>query len=434
MATVSLSSFPQKETVECPHCHSSIVLYDPRGSEFCACSFCQSHLQFIDEVPKKVGSFSAPRSKALIPLGAEGVLKGTTFKVIAFLEKEENAQYGWREYLLYNYEKGYATLSEFDGHWNVIYGNNFLPKLDKVLYGNDYIMYDDVEYRLFHKYNPKVVSLSGELDWDIKKEFLQVSEFIAPPFIISREKGREKHSHADHYRGEYLEPKEIAAAFGLDPAGFPPQTGIVSNQPSATGDQWLWSFRAALLMLLAIFVVQFFLVVTKPEKVVFNESLELAYDPQKGVNEFKPVMSPSFELMDESASLDLEMTASVTNNWLEATIVLVNEKTNQTWEVTKGVEFYEGVEGGEHWTEGSRSTAVLLSEIPAGTYHLNVYPASDSPLSNSMSVKITANEVIWRNIFAALIVLSILPLIAFVRVRHFEQKRWSNSNYSPYNQ
>ncbi|MCD0490505.1 DUF4178 domain-containing protein [Pedobacter sp. MC2016-14] len=434
MATFPLTTFPAPEDAYCPECSSSITLYDPMGSEFCVCSSCNIYIQFINEEPKKYKILNPPILKPAIPLGTEGLLDGVSFKVIAYLEMHEDgaAEYAWREYILYNYEQGYATLSEYDGHWNLLYGDNFLPDLEKPMDLTNSVMYRNVEYRLFHKYGRKITGLLGEFDWDVLVDRIRVQEFIAPPYVLVKEKTTSPRKQTNYYLGEYQEPKVIADAFKLDVNLFPAKSGILSNQPSKANEFWLWSFRASFIMMLVLVLVQLAMVYVKPEQTLMDQVFDIAYDPSKGNFEFKPFVTPSFKVTDASSAMDIVLTSGLSNNWLEATTVLVNEKTNQTWEVNAGIEYYSGVEGGESWSEGSMTTEVLLSEIPAGMYHLNVYPASGDPLRDKMSISVTINHVLWRNLLCYALLLIIVPFFCYLARAAFEKKRWRNSNYSPY--
>lgn len=463
MATTSLTSFPKPEFAVCPNCSAEIKLYDPAGSEFCTCDSCQSFLQFVNEEPVKLKNTGHFRLDTIIPLGSEGTLKDIPFKVIGILEKHEhNPAYTWHEYLLYNYEKGYATLSEYQGHWNIIFGSNFLPKLDEI--DENFVSYEGTTYRVFNRYTPYLAGVKGEFDWNVYKDKLRVSEFIAPPFIISLEKEKGVNGESHYYRGEYLEPIVVAQAFGLDFMLFPEKQGIGANQPSKAQLQWPWVFTVTLVLMLAVFVIEFIVSQVKSEKSIMAQTFDLVIEPPKvanvskpsdstglaidptvvntagmvqgspdGINEFKSFRSPTFEIEDISTSLDMELGSNqVNNNWLEATVVLVNEATNQTWEVTKGIEYYQGVEDGESWSEGELATKVLLSEIPKGKYHLNIYPASGDAGLTSMSVNIHSNTTLWRNLLVWVLVLCIYPAFLFWRMQSFERKRWMNSDFSPF--
>ncbi|MNX74940.1 hypothetical protein D3C86_1063950 [compost metagenome] len=335
--------------------------------------------------------------------------------------------------MLYNYEIGYAILSEYNGHWNLLFDKAHLPNLEKVVFGNGYVEYDGYEYKLFHKYTPKLISLLGEFDWDVVKERVKTSEFIAPPYIIARETNiGTKTKDVNYYLGEYLEPEVIAEAFKLDITLFPAKVDIISNQPSKAYDNWKWSLHTTLYLILALLLIELFVVWKKPEQVLVDSVYNLTYDPDKGINEFKPFVSSAFKVEDDSSPLEIGISSGLNNSWLETTIVLVNEATNQTWEVTKGFEYYQGVEAGESWSEGETSAEVLLSEIPKGKYHLNIYTASGDPMRDALSIKVVSNVTLWRNLLICILVLSLFPAYTYLRMRNFEKRRWSNSDYSPF--
>ncbi|WP_256001830.1 DUF4178 domain-containing protein [Pedobacter deserti] len=436
MASLSLSSFPVPETFECPTCRATITLYDPQGSEYCACGSCAAYIRFSGETPEVIYKARKKAQTPLIPIGSEGVLKGYRFKVIAYIEKRENDPlYRWREYILYHYEKGYAFLSEFDGHWNLILGANFQPELESMVQSGKTLSYQggSTQYKLFHKYTPAIIAMIGEFDWDIRGEKIHISEFISPPFVISQETEKGLHGKTQYYNGEYTEPQVIAEAFKLDINDFPSKEGVVSNQPSKGYESWSWTIKIALIAAMFIFVSEFLISSLRPERTLLDKTYYLMADSVKPVNEFNPFVTSSFEIHGSSA-LEMEVSSMLDNNWLEATIVLVNEASNQSWEVTKGIEFYQGYEGGEHWSEGSRVAAMMISEIPEGKYHLNVYAAGGDIRNGAVDIRVTANPVMWRNIFVAVLLISIVPITNLIRAYYFEKRRWSNSNYSPFSQ
>ncbi|GAA4335415.1 hypothetical protein GCM10023149_43400 [Mucilaginibacter gynuensis] len=433
MATINLKAFPVPEEVACPNCRKITLLQDPAGSEFYVCNSCRSFLRFITDTDALVQKQANKLKKEpVLPVGAEGVLKGHSFKVIAYLEKKEHGtNYGWREYLLYNYEKGYANLAEYDGHWNFVAGKEFYPPLEKLRDNKwTFLAYEDVEYALFNKYTAVVTALTGEFDWDPIAEKMKTSEFIAPPFIIYRE----QHSEVviNHYLGEYIEAAEIATAFKVDEKLFPAKKGIGANQFSKHYSRWHAVSRLTGLLIALALIIQIVNLVTRPATMVMDETFEITRDTSKTVDDFKPFATPAFNIEGRASAVEFEVRSDVDNNWLEATIVLVNEKTNETWEVTEGIEYYHGYEGGESWSEGSQSTTSLLSSIPGGRYHLNVYPASGDPLRNSVNIKVTTNITVWMNLIITCILLCIYPAYCWYRMRNFEKQRWLNSDFSPY--
>jgi hypothetical protein len=433
LATTGVHNFSLAKELSCPKCEATFKLYDPLNSKYYSCNKCQAYLMLSDKEVKSVGSTKAAQLKPVIEIGKEGKLKDISFKVLAYFEKQEgNSDYKWREYLLTNPEKGYAFLSEYDGHWNLIWGKNFLPKLESPLDGIDYVMYENVEYKLFHSYTPNVMAIRGEINWHIFEDKLNVREFIAPPYIIIKETLANDPKQKAYFLGEYLEPETIAEGFGLDVNSFPSTSGILANQPSKAHENFLVAIKYFPILLLALLGLQLLVNIIKPSKILSESTYHINYTPDKGVYEFEPFKTASFNVEDVSSSLELEIYSEVNNNWLETSIVLVNEQNNQTWEVTEAVEFYQGVEGGEGWKEGSKQVEILLSEIPRGRYHLNVYPSSGDPYRDSLYIKVTANVTLWRNILVCMLLLTVYPVLLFYMMQRFEKKRWMNSNYSPY--
>jgi len=433
MATVNLKAFPFSADVTCPKCSNIITLYDPDGSEYCVCSQCRSFIRFTGSNQAIIQKQAPPvRTEPVLKLGARGVLKGVDFKVIGYIEKKElNSHYAWREYILYNYEKGYATLAEFDGHWNYVVGKEFYADLGALKPNTwDFKEYMDTDFNLYNKYTAVTTALIGEFDWDILTERAQVREYIAPPLMLVLEQGKSG-GGGDFYLAEYTEAKEIAEAFKADPDTFPVRDGIGANQPSLFQNQWEPIKKVTPILILILAVLAFVLSIVNPSTVVMNRNYDMFSDTTK-INEFKPFATPYFEIKGTPAALNILVSSGVDNNWMEANTVLVNEQTNQSWDVTESVEYYHGYEDGESWSEGGQESESLLSHIPPGKYHLNVYPASGDRYRNTVHITVTARPVLWTNFWLILLALLVYPAFCWWRVRSFEKKRWMNSDYSPY--
>lgn len=433
MATIHLKSFPYSEDFACPQCKTLITLYDPEGSEYCVCASCNSFIRFIANDTPVIQKQAPPiKGQPVLKLGSVGLFKGYSFKVIGYIEKKEQADgYAWREYILYNYEKGYANFAEYDGHWTFVAGKEFYPALDKLEDRKwDHIAYEENEYNLFNKYTAVTTALIGEFDWDILQEKAKTVEFVAPPNIIYLEQDKGT-AVTDFYLGQYIQPAEIADAFKTDIKLFPQKIGIGANEPSVHTKRWFGIRKLTPILILLVAVIGLIASYVNPEYQVMDNDYYITRDSAK-VNEFKPFVTPSFELKHASSSLEFWVRSTIDNNWLETTVVLVNEKDNQSWEVTKSIEYYHGYEDGESWSEGSQEANVLLSAIPRGKYHLNIYPASGDVSNKNIHISIDANPVIWRNIVVTTLLLCLYPLYVWFRMRNYEKKRWMNSNFSPY--
>lgn len=428
------SFFKLSEALQCSICREKIVLYDAPKSKYSVCPSCFSYLHLIDnESPRLNKQLNEPEKLMVLKLGSTATIHDTDFKVIAYLEKKEaGTQYKWREYILTSLNKGYVTLAEFDGHWNFIAGKDFFPDFKEPISYGVSVGYKDVEYKLFNKYSPQVTAMLGEVDWDVVNEKVKATEYIAPPFMVVKETINKSNYITDYYIGEYLEPEVIQKAFNVDKDFFPPRTGIGANQPAKAYDRWTASVKVTGVAMVLVLIFHILFDQFKPVKELINDDFLITYNAKGGADAFNSFVTPSFTIDDESSNIEFEVASAVDNNWLETTIVLVNESDNRTWEVSKGIEYYHGYEDGENWSEGSTKESILLSEIPRGKYHLNVYPSSGDINRNNLYIKAVANVSMWRNTILTMLALCIFPAICWLLMRNYEKRRWNNSDFSPF--
>jgi len=363
---------PDSAQLDCPECHTTITYYDVAGSEYYACPSCHAYFRYSgEETPKVLGTYQqAPKTLPILPLGTQGILDGALYCVVGVVSRCEanHPQYSWREYQLLQPETGrYVQLAEYDGHWTLIWAASHLDKNRE-----DFKLTD---FRIFNKYQSRINWALGEFDWDIESDSnLYVTEYINPPLLLVQEqRGREQH----WYRGRHLAPEELATAFNISRSALPHQQGTGAVEPAPGSQSWpaLWSLTGILIA--ALLLTQFVLAV-RTGSPVLSQTIQVEPDTTASAapGTGRVLLSPSFTL-DHQTALDIELNATLSNQWLELPVSLVNEQTGRGFEFTKNIEFYSGVEGGENWSEGSREVEAVLSQVPAGRYHLNFYPFTE---------------------------------------------------------
>ena len=274
------------------------------------------------------------------------------------------------------------------------------------------------------KYTAQVVFANGEFFFDtVEITSSTVNyEYISPPFLLAMEQSDDSVLWC---KGEYLTRAEIANAFSVHKGNLPHQSGMGYTQPfgSSFSSQALISLTVMLLLLtLAIQLVMNNL--TKDEIVFQGEFNKAELADQK------ILVSPSFTLATGPQSIEVIVYAPLSNDWFFSQFTLVDETEGTEYNFTKEVEYYSGVDEGVSWTEGSRSGEAFLSKIPAGRYHLNIYPEF-SPKNQTFSVVVRRDIPMYSNFFVVCAGLLVFPAFYFIRRHYREQKRWSESDYSP---
>ncbi|WP_035566054.1 DUF4178 domain-containing protein [Hymenobacter sp. IS2118] len=433
----ALTPSMESAQLDCPECHTPITYYDVKGSEYYACPKCHTYFRYSgEETPKVLGRYDnvAPPETQLLPMGTLGVLEGQPCRVVGMMERGEltrngKLQYHWLEYQIYQPNTNdYAQLMVFDGHWMVIRPAKRSYRVDNAKSRRASITLPDATYRLYNRYQSRVVFAVGEFDWDIKSDDkLRFAEFISPPVMLVKEsKDRDT-----WYRAEHMEPYAVAKAFGLKESSLPSREGVGAVQPDPVAARLpamrlLTGLAVALLLLgQVLFSLQ------HPREALLTETLKVEADATAAAGTGRVIVSPSFTLKEQAALL-IELNTTLSNQWLELPVSLVNEQTGQGFEFTKNIEFYSGVESGESWSEGSRDTDAVLSQVPAGRYHLNFYPLTEAgPAAPDITVRVVANPVIWSNFFIVLLLLLVYPAWLYFRRASHETARWNQSDYGP---
>ena len=177
------------------------------------------------------------------------------------------------------------------------------------------------------------------------------------------------------------------------------------------------------MVLLTIFIQ---LVINKSaeDKVIFQAEYN-----RNDLNDQKVLVTPSFTLDRGPQSLEVLLYAPVNNDWFFSQFALVNETDGTEYNFTKEVEYYSGYEEGTSWSEGSQSGEAFLSRIPAGKYHLNIYPEF-SVKNQTFSIVIRRDIPMYLNCLITCLGIVLFPAFYFLRRHYREQKRWSESDYS----
>jgi len=237
-------------SVECPNCGGDLPIISERAERI-VCQYCgtasdlaQGHLSALGPAPK-------PPIMPMIPIGAEGNLRGNRVVCCGFVIRScwvDGEVFSWREYLLFAGERvGYQWLIEDSGQWQHV-----TPlEAGEILDSGHTAIFRGQQYALG---NPPVTAnvdyVIGEFYWKVEiGEQVEAAELGGPGGKISREKTR---TEVNYSFCTPISPHEVFGAFGLAaPAG----AGMAMAPMGDGGGGGASSCQSILVVVIVIFVI-----------------------------------------------------------------------------------------------------------------------------------------------------------------------------------
>ncbi|MBL8197161.1 MAG: DUF4178 domain-containing protein [Blastocatellia bacterium] len=410
----------------CPHCSGPLTLQVPDKAERVTCPNCGS---FLDVNQGKLQYLNLPKLQPLtpiIPLGKEGDFEGKKMKVLGFVERSvtvDNIRYPWQEFLLYNVETGFHWLTFSNNHWNYV---KPLPpgtvQANKLI---GQINFSDKTFKIFDSGKAFVDYVAGEFYWKVTVgEMAEVADYISPPLMLSEEISD---TEINWSLGAYLPKDQVEKAFGLPAGTLPEPIGVGPTQPfydpnAGIGKYWL-AFSG-----ITIFLWMFFAITASNKQII---SKNYTFPPlANNTTATQIIFTEPFEIQGRK-NIYITAKSVVDNSWFYFEGDFINEETGLVQNFSMPIEYYHGVDGGESWSEGSQTSDMFISALPAGKYTLRIEAQwskwqEQAPLS--LEVRQGKSRA-WHPILI-LIFLPILPIYALIRRGSFESQRWKDSPYN----
>lgn len=403
-ATVKARAF------NCPSCGSPLSIGHEQ-IETVGCGSCGAVLDTRHETVALLAKAAAAVQQPRLPLGTRGTLRGEAVEIIGYMRRcmfAGGSSYCWGEYVCLGPDNKLLWLTEYDGHWN-------LARVET----RAVTAKDDVKH--FQNYEARVAYVIGEFPWRVTiEESAQVDDYIKPPLLLSRERTKGEQTWT---RAEYIEPAEVAAAFGLA-TPLPQPVGVYANQPNPHEERHRAVCRGFWQLAAAALVVHLLILAAGPgatlfqKKVLFSSKAEEAW------------LTPEFRVPGATPRLEVSNETTAHNNWVGLGVTLVNKDTGQAWQSSRQISRYSGIDSDGTWTEGSTGDAFHFADVPPGNYVLAIDHEMDATANAIESeLKISRSGPRWSSLI--LVWLALLPFPLITRWFHasFEKKRWAESDH-----
>ena len=412
------------QALDCPSCGAPLSLKS-RESKSVVCPSCRT-LCDVEHGKFQIISKLAQRTAPTIPLGVRGKLYGEELEIIGFMRRlftYDGKRYVWSEYLLHGVV-GYRWLSESDGHWILL---KPIPQSRiSALHPNRSLLFDGVNHRHFQS-SGGVTSfdIQGEFYWQVRPEDQSsLDDFVAPPSIVSRETTAKE---VNWTMGRYVPGEELWSQLKL-PGEPPTPKGVGPCQPNPHKERARRQGLALMYGAGAVLILSVLLGLFLPRKTVL--SIPVPVTGQSPIT-----LSDPFTIAGGTHAATIEAIADgIHNAWVGLDIALINDETGQSDEINLGVSFYEGYDGGEHWSEGSSRESESIGSVPPGRYVLRVEHQTETGVSarlpDVVQVRVKHGSFLWFPLWLSLSLLGTLPLITLLRSAAFEGRRWSQSDHA----
>jgi Domain of unknown function (DUF4178) len=419
----------------CPKCGGPLELRAPDKTERVTCPNCNSLLDVNHGQLKFLKALDKPSFEPVIPIGSTGDLPEGKMTVIGAMSRSvtiEGTQYFWSEYLLYNPQIGFRWLVHSDEHWNYVQA---VPPGEVSEIARS-VSFRGKGYRIFQDAQAVVESVLGEFYWKVEAgEGVRAVDYVSPPYMLSKEvtslvvsqptRPGKKHDigEINWSLGTYVTPAQIEKSFGLSALSRP--SGIAPNQPYR--HKWIYKYWA-IFILVALLIGFVTFITSGSTKEVFSQSVTL--QPLPDADGTQVFFSEPFELAGRR-NIRITGESPVQNTWVYLEGDLINEETGVVQSFPIDISYYQGVEDGESWTEGTQKDSTDTSSMPAGRYVLRLEGQWEKwQLPAQVSVKVEQNVTTGFNLILLLIAVSIMPVIMAIYHINFERRRWAESMFS----
>lgn len=391
-------------THTCTYCNHVSSLPINMVWEGFACVRCEHLFAKENNIIVDKGRVTHPRVDNSLKIGDSGMLDEELWTVTGFSrQKVDDDVAWWAEYYLSNNNWQQAFLSNYNGHWMWAKESQ---EASHSFATNRVVSLPEGEYELYSRENFTTVYAEGFFNHAFPEGKRISKEYICPPYAMLFEIDADG---VHQYKARAISQKELRAAF---PAiRLPSVMGI--NKLANPFASVLESVVIVMLSLIFLSVMMFF--VQSPKRPIIEQNVRI--DPFNDTS----VVTKVFELKHNVQILSVDLMGQVSNSWVDIGASLINIETGEERYTDNEVAYYEGIEDGESWSEGTTEGSIKFCRVPKGKYFIEFgfYTPTESVVHYSIKEGGRSTWAYW----IAMIGLVIMGAVAIAHYRN----RWSDS-------
>lgn len=415
-------------SINCTSCGAGLSVLGGGRVAAQVCDYCGAVLDATDAYKVLAQYRGMERPSTPFTPGMRGQIDGVEWLVIGTLgmtETYEGRTWRWVEHQLYSPTHGYCWLSVEDGHFvftrklRGLGRNGFFTTAQIEGMENRPTTYrGDERFAYYDSGTSEIDFAEGSFNWVPRKgDHSRYVTLLGDTAMLTH---LESPSEREVERSTYLDWDTTCAAFGL--ADAPRPKGVHPLQPFRRwrhGDFLLWSggLTAAAALVLWLNLIS-------TGQVILNQP---AQSVQGGV-------TAGFTLTNTTDLVEIEIESNANNAWGWYDIALIGPQDQLVTEFGRETGYYQGVEDGESWSEGSRRATARLRLAEPGDYEVTIEQSESGIWQNgrapsTLSVRVTegVKAASWM-LFAAL--LSAIAGVSILARRTWHRKRrWADSDW-----
>jgi len=374
------------KNIQCPHCGAGLTVKDEQ-SELVVCEYCGSHLNVSRDEMEVLGKGASRKWDFPLKIGDSFRYQGARYEIIArmvFIEDDDENEAS-RQYLLYNPYHGTLWLDDYQGQYSLSMDTHVMPTEDPFSKrrGDTLKTYDGQTWVLEGTGTYELVYVDGALPWIAtigdQAEYVEFLNNANPKLQYETQRIA---GEIEYGKGESLSLAQVRQALGKPDFLKAEGTGKAA-QRAVSADNVVSARRgftfAFVIITIALIVNGFaYMVASSQGRRVLEQNFTAAELTAE-------TLSEPFIVRKDNDILKITANASLDNAWMALDIGIVRQDDDPIRNEDTllhvddaDMSYYHGSEGGESWSEGSRSSTSYINIPQKGTYKLMVHAVSNS--------------------------------------------------------